>query len=160
MQSGSLAGILEGNVTSLGLLYTTLADGENRNMVPNNIVLSSAVLPLHEPTNVNLRARLRPGVKPSQVERLLQTGIKVPTKHVPHIELEEVAGETVIVRVAATPLNHADGSKLADQIIAVLSEVTGEGRDNLGTGEFKIIHEEMRDQEEQSRQGSLLDQGA
>src|SRR3954466_6568010 len=61
LQAGALAGMTEGVVSSLGLLYTTLAQGEDRIMVPNSVVLSSAVIPLREPAAVDLRARLRPG---------------------------------------------------------------------------------------------------
>ena len=61
LQGGPLAGPLEGTVSSLGLLYTTFATGEDSIMVPNSVVLNVAVLPLHEPEAVNLRARLRAG---------------------------------------------------------------------------------------------------
>ena len=64
-QAGALAGMIEGVVSSLGLLYTTLAQGEDRTMIPNSVVLSSAVVPLREPAAVDLRARLRAGVQPS-----------------------------------------------------------------------------------------------
>ena len=35
LQAGALAGSLEGVVSSLGLLYTTLSRGEERIMIPN-----------------------------------------------------------------------------------------------------------------------------
>src|ERR1700709_2249386 len=65
VQGGPLAGQLEGTVSSLGLLYTTFAKGEDAIMVPNSVVLNSAVIPLREPEAVNLRARLRPGGTPA-----------------------------------------------------------------------------------------------
>ena len=40
--------------------------------------------------------------------------------------LEEVDGDDVVVRVQATPELADDGAKLADEIIAALSSVTGE----------------------------------
>ncbi len=46
LQGGPLAGQLEGTVSSLGLLYTTFATGEDSIMVPNSVVLNVAVLPL------------------------------------------------------------------------------------------------------------------
>jgi small-conductance mechanosensitive channel len=49
LQAGALGGRLEGVVSSLGLLYTTLVDGEEAVMVPNSMVLSAAVMPLREP---------------------------------------------------------------------------------------------------------------
>ena len=57
---------LEGTVSSLGLLYTTFATGEDSIMVPNSVVLNVAVLPLREPEAVNLRARLRAGMTPGR----------------------------------------------------------------------------------------------
>ena len=44
-QGGPLAGELEGVVSSLGLLYTTVLDGDDSIMVPNSVVLSVAVSP-------------------------------------------------------------------------------------------------------------------
>src|SRR5205814_6137065 len=52
LQGGPLAGQLEGTVSSLGLLYTTFATGEDSIMVPNSVVLNVAVLPLREPEGV------------------------------------------------------------------------------------------------------------
>src|SRR5919202_2095837 len=49
LQAGGLAGQVEGVVASLGLLYTTFAAGQDSIMVPNNVVLSAAVVPLREP---------------------------------------------------------------------------------------------------------------
>src|SRR6476646_4988981 len=46
---GALAGSIEGTVTSLGLFYTTLSQGADRLMVPNNVLLSLVVVPLREP---------------------------------------------------------------------------------------------------------------
>ena len=54
--AGGLGGPAEGVVSSLGLLYTTLASGEDRILVPNNVVLSSAVVPLPAPSGVDVRA--------------------------------------------------------------------------------------------------------
>src|SRR5436189_180548 len=39
LQGGPLAGQIEGTVSSLGLMYTTFATGEDSIMVPNNAVL-------------------------------------------------------------------------------------------------------------------------
>jgi small conductance mechanosensitive channel len=49
LQAGALGGQLEGVVSSLGLLYTTIAAGEDRILVPNNGVLSAVIVPLREP---------------------------------------------------------------------------------------------------------------
>jgi small-conductance mechanosensitive channel len=127
LQGGGLAGQLEGTVASLGLLYVTFSQGEDSIMVPNNVVLSSAVVPLREPAAVDLRARLRPDVKPSEVQRLLQDTVRTPVRAEPHIALEEVDDDEVVVRVAATPESDADGPRLADEVLAALASVTREG---------------------------------
>jgi small conductance mechanosensitive channel len=122
-QAGALAGMVEGVVSSLGLLYTTLAQGEDRTMVPNSVVLSAAVVPLREPASVDLRARLRAGVQPSKIQELLNEAVTVPTRSRPHIGLEEMDADEVVVRIAATPESGSDGPKLADEILAAVSRL-------------------------------------
>jgi small conductance mechanosensitive channel len=129
LQAGGLAGQIEGVVASLRLLYTTFAQGEDSIMVPNNVVLSAAVVPLREPASVDLRARLRPDVKPSDLQVLLEDTVKTPVRSEPHISLEEVDREEVIVRIAATPLAEADGPRLADEVLAAISAVTRDVED-------------------------------
>lgn len=123
MHAGGVAGQVEGAVVSLGLLYTTLANGEDRILVPNNVVLSAAVVPLREPSGVDMRARLDSDVKPSALHRLLQESISVPTRADPHVELEEMDGGRVVVRVHATPVRAADGPALADEVVEALDRV-------------------------------------
>jgi small conductance mechanosensitive channel len=127
LQAGPLAGSIEGTVASLGLLFTDLARGEDTIMIPNTVVLSSAIVPLREPDSVDLLARLRPGVMPSDVQRLLDERVTVPTRSAPHIELEEVDADEVVVRVTATPATPAEGPKLADEILATIAQVTRNG---------------------------------
>src|SRR5215216_2569862 len=127
LQGGGLAGQLEGTVASLGLLYVTFAQGEDSIMVPNNVVLTSAVVPLREPAAVDLRARLRPDVKPSEVQQLLQDAVRTPVRAEPHIALEEVDSDEVVVRIAATPESDADGPRLADEVLSAIAPVTREG---------------------------------
>jgi small-conductance mechanosensitive channel len=124
LQAGGLAGEVEGIVSSLGLLYTTLARGEDAIMVPNNIVLGSAVVPLREPSSVDLRARLRPDVMPSTVQGLLEEAIRTPVRSEPHIGLEEIDADEVVMRIAATPAAESDGRRLADEILAAIAPVT------------------------------------
>jgi small conductance mechanosensitive channel len=126
LQAGAVAGQLEGVVSSLGLLYTTLARGQDRIMVPNNVVLSAAVLPLREPAPVDVRVRLTRGVRPSQVQAILDDHIRTPTRRAAEVVLEEVDGDEVVVRVQATPDRADDGAQLADEVIDALSTVTGE----------------------------------
>jgi small conductance mechanosensitive channel len=127
LQAGNLAGQLEGTVASLGLLYTTFAQGDDSIMVPNNVVLSAAVVPLREPAAVDLRARLRPDVLPTDVQRLLEENVHTPVRAEPHIGLEEIDADEVVVRIAATPVSDADGPRLADEILAAIAPVTREG---------------------------------
>ena len=126
LQAGGLAGQVEGVVSSLGLLYTTLAQGGDFVMVPNNVVLSAAVVPLREPASVDLRARLRPDVKPSDVQAMLDETINTPVRGEPTIALEEIDAEEVVVRIQATPLSDADGPRLADEVLAAVGAATQE----------------------------------
>jgi small conductance mechanosensitive channel len=123
MHAGGVGGQVEGTVASLGLLYTTLANGEDRILVPNNVVLSGAVVPLREPSGVDLRARLDAEVKPSEVEQRIEHGVTVATRTDPQIDLEEFVNGEIIVRVRATPVRSEDGSALADEVLAALDEV-------------------------------------
>ncbi len=115
---------VEGIVSSLGLLYTVLSSGEDTIMVPNSAVLGQAITPLREPDSVDLRARLRVGVKPSDVQALLNERITVSTRTAPRIVLEEVDGDEVVVRILATPELAADGPTLADEILTAVHDVT------------------------------------
>ena len=127
LQAGGLAGVLEGVVASHGLLYTTLAQGEDSIMVPNNIVLTAAVVPLREPAGVDLRARLRPDVKPSDVQTVIEAAVRTPVRAEPRIALEEIDADAVVVRISATPENESDGARLADEVLAAISQLTHEG---------------------------------
>jgi small-conductance mechanosensitive channel len=124
LQGGPLAGTLEGVVSSLGLLYTTFASGADPIMVPNSVVLGVAVTPQREPDSVELRARLRPGVTPMDVERRLQEEISTPLRGAPRVTLEELDGDEVVVRIAATPENPLDGPKLAGEVLAAAAGLT------------------------------------
>lgn len=135
-QGGTVGTPVEGVVSSLGLLYTTLASGDERVLVPNSAVLSSSIMPLSEPDSVDLRARLRAGVRPTDVQGILDDSVTIPTRSPPHIVLEEVDGDEVVVRVVATPQHAADGPRLADEILAAVATVTreddGGGADGAG----------------------------
>jgi small conductance mechanosensitive channel len=126
LQAGPLAGTIEGVVSSLGLLYTTLARGEDRIMIPNNVVLAAAVVPLREPESVDVRVRVNSGVRPSHVQAILDHQITTATRSAATVHLEELAGEELVIRVQATPERATDGAKLADEIIESLASVTGE----------------------------------
>jgi small conductance mechanosensitive channel len=127
LQGGPLAGQIEGTVSSLGLLYTTFAKGEDSIMVPNSVVLNVAVMPLREPEAVNLRARLRPGMTPSDLQEVLEKKLQTPLRDVPRITLEELDGEEVVVRIAATPRLAAEGRQLASELLRIVSYETRSG---------------------------------
>ena len=133
LQAGNLAGQVEGTATGFGLLYVTFAVGDDVMMVPNSTVLMSAIVPLKEPAAVDLRARLRPEIKPSELQRLLEQNVSVATRDAPHIAVEEVDDEEVIMRVTAMPERHEDGPRLADEVLAAISEVTSHDHHHVGT---------------------------
>jgi hypothetical protein len=95
-------------------------------MIPNNVVLASAVMPLREPDSIDVRIRLNAGIRPSQVQAILDEQIRTPTRNRAKVLLEEIDSDDVVVRVQATPDHADDGAKLADEVIAALSSVTGE----------------------------------
>ena len=125
-QAGAVGGQIEGIVSSLGLLYTTLAQGEDRIMVPNNVVLSAVVVPIREPDSVDVKVRLGTGIRVSQVQAILDDKVKTPTRRSATVLLEQLDGDDVVVRVQATPDRPDDGARLADEIIDALASVTGE----------------------------------
>jgi small conductance mechanosensitive channel len=125
LTGGALAGSIEGIVGSLGLFYTTLIDGGEPTMVPNSMVLNLAVEPLREPERVELRARFPAEVSPADVQQMLAGSVSTPTRYKPHIALEELDRDEVIVRIVAAPTTPADGAKLAEEILAAVRERDG-----------------------------------
>ncbi len=124
LQGGPLAGQVEGTVSSLGLLHTTFATGDDTILVPNSVVLNVAVLPLREPEAVNLRARLRAGMTPGDLQEILEKSLQTPLRDAPRITLEELDGEEVVVRIAATPRVASEGRHLASELLSVVSRET------------------------------------
>lgn len=125
-QGGGLAGAVEGVVSGQGLLYTTLASGDDVIMVPNSIVLNVAVVPLREPDAVDLRVRLRRGVVPVEVEQLLSGAIQTPIRGRARIQLEELNATEVVARISATPRDPADGPRLAGEVLDAVAPLTVE----------------------------------
>ena len=121
LQAGGLAGEVEGVVSSLGLLYTTLARGEDRVMVPNSVVLGAAVAPRREPDGVDVSVRLGPDMRPTQVQAILDERITTPTRDAATVLIEEIDGDDLVVRIRATPENPVDGARLADEVVEALS---------------------------------------
>jgi small-conductance mechanosensitive channel len=115
-------------VSSLGLLYTTLSRGEDRIMIPNNVVLAAVVVPRREPAPVEVKVRLAAGIRPSQVQAILDAQITAAMRATVEVLLEEIHGDEVVVRIRATPERVEDNAILADEIIDALASVTGEHR--------------------------------
>jgi small conductance mechanosensitive channel len=124
LQAGAVGGSAEGVVSSLGLLYTTLARGDDRILIPNNIVLAAAVVPLKEPDNVDVKVRLGAHLRPSELQDLLDSRVTTPIRGGQvSVLVEELDGDDLVIRVRATPERADDGARLTDEIIAVLSGI-------------------------------------
>ncbi|MGH2956064.1 MAG: mechanosensitive ion channel domain-containing protein [Solirubrobacterales bacterium] len=125
VQGGSLAGEVEGIVGSLGLFYTTLISGADRILLPNSVLLLCAVVPLREPERVELRARFGAGTSPREVQEKLERAISVPLRYPPHIAVEELDRDDVVVKIVSTPLNPEDGARLAEEVLAGVQGTDG-----------------------------------
>jgi small conductance mechanosensitive channel len=125
LQAGAVGGVVEGVVSSLGLLYTILARGDDRIMIPNSVVLAAAVVPLREPDSVDVRVRLTKGTSISHVQAILDQDVSTPTRS-KAVLLEELDGDELVVRVQAIPEHATDGARLADEVIAALGTFTSE----------------------------------
>ena len=105
----------------LGLLYTTLASGDDAIMVPNSVVLNVAIVPLREPDGIDLRARLRPGV--------------TPTRHAGHAPAPDRDADAAIRRASRSrarrrrgrgahhgdPRTSHNGPRLASEVLEVVA---------------------------------------
>lgn len=123
---GAMAGSVEGIVSNLGLFYTTLVSGGDRTMVPNSVLLQLAIVPLHEPNRVEMRARFSGETTPTDIQRRLSETVSVPLRYPPDITLEELDRDEVVVRITATPLNPDDGAELAAQVLEAIRERSGQ----------------------------------
>jgi small conductance mechanosensitive channel len=137
LQGGQLAGEAEGVVGQLGLFYTTLVSGADRILVPNGVLLQCAVTPLREPERVELRARFDAGTSPREVQERLEQEISVPLRYPPHIAVEELDRDDVVVKIVSTPLDPADGSRLAEEVLEGVQDADGarsDGAERNGKG--------------------------
>src|SRR5204863_326415 len=87
--------------------------------------LSVAVMPLREPEAVNLRARLRAGMSPGDLQEILERSLQTALRDAPRITLEELDGDDVVVRIAATPRVASQGRQLASELLSVVSRSNG-----------------------------------
>jgi small conductance mechanosensitive channel len=125
---GALAGEIEGIVGSLGLFYTSLVSGADRIMIPNGMILNLAVIPLREPERIELRARFEADTTPAEVEERLAQAIDVPIRYAPHIAVEELDHDEVVVKIVVTPERPADGGRLAGEVLSAVRETDGDQR--------------------------------
>jgi small conductance mechanosensitive channel len=119
---GPVGGHVEGIASNLGLFYTTLVSGADRTLVPNSVLLQLAIVPLREPNRVEMRARFAADTSPAEIEERLSEAVSVPLRYPPDIGLEELDRDEVVVRITATPLDPADGSELASQVLDAVRE--------------------------------------
>jgi small conductance mechanosensitive channel len=145
LRGGDIGDEIEGIVGSLGLLYTTLIPtresigtprpvmdhGEGQIMVPNSLVIGSAMVPGGQPPAVALHARLKRGVKATDVKQRLDEGVSVPTRSEPEIGLE-VGVDEVAVRIAARPEARSDGPELTDEILDAIDDLMTGGEAQVG----------------------------
>src|SRR5206468_49469 len=122
-------GKIEGQVSTLGLLYTTFADGDDQILVPNSVVLASALTPLREPDAVGLRARLPAGTRPEHLESLIEDALTTPIRAHPSITVVELDGDEMIVQIAATPTRSDDAGRLAGELLEIVSAETAQATD-------------------------------
>jgi small-conductance mechanosensitive channel len=125
LQGGGLAGRIEGVVSALGLLYTTINAGDDPVLVPNSLVLAVSVSPLREPEAVRLTVRLRSGIAPAELQRRIEQSLTVAIRRHPSVTLEELDGAEMVVSVSATPRVAADGGALAAELLEVLNREIG-----------------------------------
>lgn len=128
LRGGSMAGEVEGIVSSLGLFYTTLVSGGDRTMIPNNVIMQLAVIPISEPERVELRARFNAEVTPQRLQRMIEKAATIPLRNQPQVQLEELDGDEITVMITAVPLNPADGSKLAGEVLNAVRDSDLDGK--------------------------------
>jgi small-conductance mechanosensitive channel len=128
LRGGSMAGEVEGIVGNLGLFYTTLISGGDRTMIPNNLIMQLAVIPIAEPERVDLRAKFNVSVTPQRLQRMLEKAVSIPLRNPPEVSLEELDGDEITVSIRAVPLNPADGPKLSSDVLAAVRDSDLDGR--------------------------------
>ena len=113
-------------------------------MVPNSVVLNVAVMPLREPEAVNLRARLRAGMTPGDLQEVLERSLQTPLRDAPRITLEELDGEEAIVRIAATPRVASQGRQVASELlVGRLARDALSGRDAVAQEQVGVAAQDV-----------------
>ncbi len=83
--------------------------------------------PLREPERAEFRARFGADMSPQEVQQLIEGSIDIPLRYPPHIAVEELDRDDVVVHIVTTPLNPRDGGELAGEVLAGLRGVDGNG---------------------------------
>lgn len=128
LRGGPMAGEIEGVVGSLGLFHTTLISGGERTMVPNNVIMQLAVIPISEPERVELQAKFSADVTPQRLQRMIEKAVTVPLSNPPSVVLESLEGDEVTVSISAAPLDPADGPRLASDVLEAVRDSDLDGR--------------------------------
>jgi small conductance mechanosensitive channel len=81
---------------------------------------------------VDLRARLRPGVTPADIQEMLEDRLATELLERPRITLEELDGDEVVVRIQAQPRVASDGPRLAGEVLTAVASETRGGSDGAG----------------------------
>ena len=125
---------VEGTVTAHGLLYLTLADGDDLVMAPEQ----------HRAVDVELAAARAGGgghARPLAARRGPR-GDPAPrgracdgaTKRPPHVQLEEFDGDEVVVRIRAVPADHRNGAKLSREVLETVAAIRDELSESANSG--------------------------
>jgi len=61
---------------------------------------------------------------PGDLQEILEKSLQTPLRDAPRITLEELDGEEVVVRIAATPRVAAQGRHLASELLTIVSRET------------------------------------
>jgi small conductance mechanosensitive channel len=118
----------EGTVASLGLFYTVLVSGADRILIPNSVLMTTAVMPLREPEPVVVTARFTSQVTPAGLQTALEERIGVPLVRPPQVTLDEVGADGIAsLVVTATPDRTSDGAQLAGEVLEAITDFGGEG---------------------------------
>ena len=124
LQGSTLGGQPEGTVASIGLLYTTIARGEQTLLVPNNGVLASTIVPLHDPAGIDMRARLRARHQAERSTAACSSRRSTRRRATGRTSRSKRSMATgAVVRITATPVVAVDGDRLADEMLEAVAGV-------------------------------------
>ena len=123
LQGGPLGKDVEGTVASLGLIYTTVARGGGHAAGPQQRGAGGDGRPAAQ----SRRDRpARPPARGRAAERPAGDAGRRSRRRCatsPDISLEEIYSDGAVVRITATPVLDEDGARLADEVLAVVSQV-------------------------------------